>query len=1085
MKKILTNFLIFLILFSLTSCQQLIIGIEETFSYWANNAVIIDIEIPPGSLVDGEGFSSLPSNKNAQIIFKLHNPQKFDFIMPHDSDAPNDIIVFDENVKGKNGGSPEQGIDYSLEQIGSDKIRLEYKKEFLLKNEQGKTNLNPKINLYNKKDNRRFEQNYNYKLRANTVPPKPEWVTTGKIQEGNDWYYVLIFELERISESIDLHGDISEVHFTEGGVTKAPILIKLTNNGFDVSASQGNLLSSDKLITPLAAGDVTGDGISGFNSIPDANARKWMLCIKTDAKIGNSLNYKIRVKDLRGLYSQETSGVTNLAKLPIPKIKYEASMAQLNVLGVYIDNQNALTPSASSSGNPVIISSCFDKKVILEAYNEEYPSDVRISAEVKLSDSTSPPSGYTGDTGSVALDVNKTKIRLDSIPGVDEIYEVKLKAQAPNYADSDEKTYYYKVRKEVRSGNSSWHILKTAVANAKENDTIYINGAISSTNDANNYGEIEVNNSISIQGLTGKTLDIIDANKDDVTTKHRIFTLKQNKKLTLTNLTLQNGKAGVGGAIKAGNGSVLTLDDADIKDSEAVTGGGAVYTDGTLNIKSGSVISRNKTTGSGGLGGAIYLTGSGTLVMTGGTIENNTAALGGAVYNGGIFEISGAATIKVDSSKNDVYLPANKVITVSENLTQPIAARISPVNYPSTFNSTIKVLQAGSGVDLSAQVSKFKVTDSTDGKKWKINNSGQLEEVTTGGKTVTSWSDLKEEVEKTSGGAEVIIVDGTETDLTATGPADEIIVKRNVTIRGGNPNMTLNANGLCRIFNVKANCDLTLKDITLTKGRPAKGQSGGAIYAAQGSKIILDNAHVIDNRVEFAAGSSIYGGGIATYGNLTMKNGSSVSNNEIIITNIGSASKNGGGIWIDKGVLTINDGCSLDGNKNTKGWGGAIFAENSAVILIEGSNITISGNTAQLGGGIYLEGSLTMNGGSIKDNEATGESNKHGGGVYHAGTLFKMSGSAKVTPSIGTAEHTKGKNDIFIDVKEYKFISVDNFEGGTDSVARITVVDAAYNKNTKVLGGQTNQNASRFKVTKKGSQSWYVDGNGKLTTTQP
>ncbi|WP_253708190.1 hypothetical protein [Treponema sp. OMZ 799] len=229
MKKILTNFLIFLILFSLTSCQQLIIGIEETFSYWANNAVIIDIEIPPGSLVDGEGFSSLPSNKNAQIIFKLHNPQKFDFIMPHDSDAPNDIIVFDENVKGKNGGSPEQGIDYSLEQIGSDKIRLEYKKEFLLKNEQGKTNLNPKINLYNKKDNRRFEQNYNYKLRANTVPPKPEWVTTGKIQEGNDWYYVLIFELERISESIDLHGDISEVHFTEGGVTKAPILIKLTN----------------------------------------------------------------------------------------------------------------------------------------------------------------------------------------------------------------------------------------------------------------------------------------------------------------------------------------------------------------------------------------------------------------------------------------------------------------------------------------------------------------------------------------------------------------------------------------------------------------------------------------------------------------------------------------------------------------------------------------------------------------------------------------------------------------------------------------------------------------------------------------
>ncbi|UTC75566.1 hypothetical protein E4O03_02195 [Treponema sp. OMZ 792] len=999
MKKILTNFLIFLILFSLTSCQQLIIGIEETFSYWANNAVIIDIEIPPGSLVDGEGFSSLPSNKNAQIIFKLHNPQKFDFIMPHDSDAPNDIIVFDENVKGKNGGSPEQGIDYSLEQIGSDKIRLEYKKEFLLKNEQGKTNLNPKINLYNKKDNRRFEQNYNYKLRANTVPPKPEWVTTGKIQEGNDWYYVLIFELERISESIDLHGDISEVHFTEGGVTKAPILIKLTNNGFDVSASQGNLLSSDKLITPLAAGDVTGDGISGFNSIPDANARKWMLCIKTDAKIGNSLNYKIRVKDLRGLYSQETSGVTNLAKLPIPKIKYEASMAQLNVLGVYIDNQNALTPSASSSGNPVIISSCFDETVILEAYHDSYTSGVTIRAEVKLSNSTPPPSGHTGDTGSVALDENKTKIRLDSIPGVDEIYEVKLKAQASNYADSDEKTYYYKVRKEVRSGNSSWHILKTAVANAKENDTIYINGAISSTDDVNNYGEIEVNNSISIQGLTGKTSDIIDANKDAVTTKHRIFTLKQNKKLTLTNLTLQNGKAGVGGAVMANNGFVLTLDNTDIKDSEAVTGGGAVYTDGTLNIKSGSVISGNKTTGSVGAGGAINITPSGSLIMTGGTIENNTAVLGGAVYNGGIFEISGAAKIVPSSGsdensigKNDVHLPANKLITVTGNLTQPIAARISPVNYPSTFNSTIKVLQAGSGVDLSTQVSKFKVTDSTDGKKWKINNSGQLEEVTPGGKTVTSWSELKSEVEKTSGGAEVIIVDGT---LTASGDHDKITVGRNLTIRGKDGTAILDADKKCKIFKVKKN-----------------------------NKLILES--------------------------LTLQNGDA--------TKLSKKERNGG----------------------------AVDLEEHASLEIK-SGVIIKDNVANQGGGVYIgqNAELLMTSGIIQSNIGKGVSNKaHGGAVYVSGT-FKMSGDAKLDPS---GDHTKGKNDVYL-INGATIILTGSLTSAENQIARITVPDTNYSEGRLVLeaedGVVLSNEAKKFKVTQKDGYNWYVDGNGKLTTTAP
>ena len=181
MKKILTRFLPLLLLISLMSCNQLVVGIEETFSYWTNGATIIGIEIPSGLQRDLDGFFSLPSDQDARICFKLNNPQKFEFLMPGDSNAPADIIVFDENVKGKNGGRPQAGIDYSLVKKAYDKLELTYTKAFLLKNEQGKTDLNPKINLYNKKDKRKFEQNYNYKLRANTVPPKPEWVTTGKI----------------------------------------------------------------------------------------------------------------------------------------------------------------------------------------------------------------------------------------------------------------------------------------------------------------------------------------------------------------------------------------------------------------------------------------------------------------------------------------------------------------------------------------------------------------------------------------------------------------------------------------------------------------------------------------------------------------------------------------------------------------------------------------------------------------------------------------------------------------------------------------------------------------------------------------
>jgi len=480
MKKILTKFLPFLLLISLISCNQLVIGIEKTFSYWANGATIIGIELPPNIPVDGDGFSSLPSVQDARICFKLNNPQKFEFLMPDYSNAPADIIVFDENVRGKNGGRPKFGEDYFLIQKDSDTLELTYKKEFLLKNEQGKANLNPKIKLYNKKDNRRFAQNYNYKLRANTVPPKPEWFTTGKIQQGTDWYYVLIFKFEGLTNLIDtenlLHGDISEVYLTEGESQKAPIQVKLTNNGFDVSDSQGNLIPQDAAITALASTDLTGGGPTSFKPIPaeNSNARKWMLCIKTGVKTGDSLSYKVKVKDLRGLPSEETSGVTNVAKLPVPQISYDSGMNTLTSSGVYTDNENALNTGIYT--NPILISSCFGNPVVLKAYNDGSLSGVTIEAKVKLSDSTPAPPDHSGGTGSSQQDGNTTKILLDPIPGVDEIYEVKVKAKKPGYTDSDEKTYYYQIKKEVRAGTSSWQILKKAVNLASFGDTIYIKG---------------------------------------------------------------------------------------------------------------------------------------------------------------------------------------------------------------------------------------------------------------------------------------------------------------------------------------------------------------------------------------------------------------------------------------------------------------------------------------------------------------------------------------------------------------------------------------------------------------------------------
>ena len=1080
MKKILTKFLPLLFLISLISCNQLVVGIEKTFSYWANGATIIGIELPPNSPVDGEDFFSLPSGEDVRICFKLNNPQKFEFLMPGDSNAPADIIVFDENVKGKNGGRPElgEGKDYSLIQKSSDTLELTYTKEFLLKNEQGKANLNPKIKLYNKKDNRRFVQNYNYKLRANTVPPKPEWVTTGKIKDGENWYYVLIFKFEGLTNSIDtgnlLHGDISEVYLTEGESQKAPIQVKLTNNGFDVSDSQGNLVPANIPINALVAADLTGGGPTSFKPIPAENARKWMLCIKTGVKTGDSLSHKIKVKDLRGLASEETSGVTNVAKLPVPKISYHSDMGELTEYGVYKDDENALNNHSSSSTNPILISSCFGNTVVLKAYHNDYSPSVTINAEVKLSASTPAPAGHSGGTGRIQKIGNTTKIFLDPIREVDEIYEVKVKATKSGHTDSDEKTYYYQIKKEVRAGTSSWQILKNAVAGAYAKDTIYINGHIKSTNAPNNSGEIEVSKNINIKGSTGKDTDIIDANKVgpyNPSPTHRIFNIKNGGSLNLTGLTLQDGKAYTGGAILAEIGSVLTLNNTDIKYSEATSGGGAISTGGTLIINGGSVISENE------------------------------ASQGGAIYNGGTFKISGSAKITIDPTKNDVYLPTGKVITVTGNLLESSVARISPVIPYTAGRQVVK----GDGYILNdGDISKFNLTPKA-GENWIIQKHDSLNALVLKKEAteITSWQGLQAAVDAARPGDTITV----KNTLTAGGLTSEISITKSLTIKGVGTSVVLDANEKHRIFKVLKGSDevtLTLKDITLKNG---KGSQGAGVHVTGGS-LELENVTITEckNNADSGEGGAIY---ISNYSNgrLWIKGSSKILSNTAekgagiyIDTNLGEniiegsteirgnicqSNGKGGGIYLYKGKLVLKDNAKILNNESSVGidGGGGVYISKHGTLTIKDSCI-IQGNKAKNsggsvitgnGGGIYNSGNLIMEGGEIKDNEA-----KLGGAVYNNGT-FKISGSAKIELSEGSDENTPGKNDIYLPAD--KVITVTG-ELTVISVARISPV-TPYTAGRQVVKGDSgvilSAQVSKFKVTDgTDDKKWKINAAGQL-----
>ena len=591
--------------------------------------------------------------------------------------------------------------------------------------------------------------------------------------------------------------------------------------------------------------------------------------------------------------------------------------------------------------------------------------------------------------------------------------------------------------------------------------------------------------------------------------------------------------SGQGGGIYLYKGKLVLKDNAKILNNESMVGaagGGGVYISehGTLTIKDSCIIQGNKAKNSGGSvitgnGGGIY--NSGNLIMEGGEIKDNEAKLGGAVYNNRTFKISGSAKIELSEGsdentpgKNDVYLPADEVITVTGNLSKSSVARISPENYPSVGNPAITVLAADFGVTLSAQVSKFKVTDGTDDKKWKINAAGQLEEDNQG-KTVTTWGDLKAEVE-TADGADVIIVDGT---LTAGADSDEIKVKRDVTIKGKDSSATLDANKKCRIFKIDDNALLKLDNIKLTKGK-VTSNGGGAIKILEGECIITntvisnceaDNGGAIDidlksggekahctlktgTKIELCK-ATLAGGGVRVYGDktktlLTMETGSSIS--------LCTADTNGGAVW-SKATFNMTGG-SIEGNTagkptangSTQGSGGGVFNGQGGIfnmsegkiiknkaIVADSNNNDSSGN----GGGVCIHKSnFTMTGGIIGGDE-NGEANiatKRGGGVFHNGNKFELSGSAKITPSSNPDEHTHGKNDVYL--SNNKTIKItETLDAGQNQAARITVPDANYSESTQVLTGNTSANASKFKVTKKGGQSWYVGNNGKLTTTAP
>jgi len=290
-----------------------------------------------------------------------------------------------------------------------------------------------------------------------------------------------------------------------------------------------------------------------------------------------------------------------------------------------------------------------------------------------------------------------------------------------------------------------------------------------------------------------------------------------------------------------------------------------------------------------------------------------------------------------------------------------------------------------------------------------------------------------------AGGTVTFAVDGT-IYLTNT-----INIATNVILDGANHSITISGSNSVEIFNVSANANFTLRNVTLADGLMV-GQSdyygqtypapayGGAIYSSGNLDVAnctFSNNSVVSpgNFPASADGSSTYGGAIYSTGILLITNTVFVQNSavggygaaehyETAGSGFGGAIYNNGGTILMGNVTFSNNGAGggsayaviFSGNGGT-GAGGAIY---SAGGTIAGSNIVCMNNGAggggvaggfneyysvnggsALGGSLYLSGAtLSISNVIFSNNACSGGSGLYGsGGSSFGGAVYVSDGT--------------------------------------------------------------------------------------------
>lgn len=255
-------------------------------------------------------------------------------------------------------------------------------------------------------------------------------------------------------------------------------------------------------------------------------------------------------------------------------------------------------------------------------------------------------------------------------------------------------------------------------------------------------------------------------------------------------------------------------------------------------------------------------------------------------------------------------------------------------------------------------------------------------------------------------------------------PTTGLIAQRDLTIDGTSaPGLTLDGGTQGRIMRVEAGERLTLRALTLIRGRDVRGgavlvgadarfratgvqfrdneatggtaavDGGGAVYLEAGAEATIASSVFEANRASGAAGS---GGALFNFQATALVSGSQFVSN--------TANRAGGAVEAVAGTTTLSDVLMSDNDTGANpGNGGGLHVTGAGTAVVSGG--VVRRNTGVEGGGLWCAATCTMTvtGTAVLDNVATGGASalKGGGGLFNLGTMSVV--NATITSNAATS----------------------------------------------------------------------------------